>query len=64
MTTAVRIIRAKEVCKLAGIKRSTLYKWMAEGRFVRPVKLGTRNVGWRSDEVEHFVASLPRTTAA
>lgn len=51
MTLADRILRRDEVEARCGIKRSTIYGWMAAGRFPRPVRLGERAVGWREHDI-------------
>ncbi|WP_243363058.1 helix-turn-helix transcriptional regulator [Fundidesulfovibrio terrae] len=46
-----RFLRAKEVCSLLGISKSTLYKFIGEGKFPAPKKLGTRTSVWLSSQV-------------
>ncbi len=41
----MRIIRLKEVIDSTGLARSTIYKYIAEGTFPKPVSLGDRCVG-------------------
>ena len=56
-----RILRRPEVETLVGVKRGTLYDWMAQGAFPRPVALGARLVGWRQSEVTAWLdARAPR----
>ncbi len=46
------ILRRPAVEAATGEGRSTLYARMAQGLFVRPIKLtGSRAVGWPADEV-------------
>ena len=40
----MRIIRLKEVIDTTGLARSTIYKYIAEGTFPKPVSLGDREV--------------------
>ena len=47
-----RILRLAEVLARTGLSRTTIYKWMAEERFPRPVPLGTRCRGWIESELE------------
>lgn len=61
---SVRIMRRPEVERATGMKRSTLYKAMADGRFPSPVRVGPNAVGWRSDEVAAWIADLPRAEVA
>jgi len=50
-----RFLRAKEVCLLLGISKSTLYKFIGEGKFLAPTKLGTRTSVWRNSQVQAFI---------
>lgn len=38
-----------------GLARSTVYKFIAEGRFPKPVKLGARMVAWVESEVQEWI---------
>ncbi|MDA9325052.1 AlpA family phage regulatory protein, partial [Amylibacter sp.] len=44
-------LRRKDIEKRFGLSRSTIYAMMADGRFPKPVKLGYRAVGWRSEDL-------------
>ena len=46
-----RLIRLPEVQHRVGLGRSTIYRWMAEGQFPKPVQLGGYAVAWAEDEV-------------
>ena len=56
-----RLIRRQEVEKLTDLSRSTIYAWMAEGRFPQSVQVGPHTVRWRLDEVLDFINNLPRS---
>ena len=47
-----KIIRLQAVKARCGVNRSTLYNWMAAGRFPSPVALGVRSVGWVESETQ------------
>ena len=51
----MRIIRLKEVIDSTGLARSTIYKYIGEGSFPKPVPLGDRAVGWVESEVVSWV---------
>lgn len=51
----MRIIRLKEVIDSTGLARSTIYKYIAEGTFPKPVSLGERCVGWVESEVHDWI---------
>ncbi|MBX3496646.1 MAG: AlpA family transcriptional regulator [Parvibaculum sp.] len=46
-----QILRRPEVERITGLGRSTIYDWMSKGMFPRPVKLGSRAVGWRERDI-------------
>lgn len=47
----MRILRMKMVIEITGLARSTVYKYIAEGIFPKPITLGGRSVGWVESEV-------------
>ena len=51
-----RLIRLPEVQHRVGLGRSTIYRWMAEGKFPRPVQLGGYSVAWAESEIDGWVA--------
>jgi len=55
-----RLIRFPEVQHRVGLGRSTIYRWMSEGKFPRPVQLGGYAVAWAEDEVEAWIAGRLR----
>ena len=52
-----RLNRLKEVQHRVGLGRSTIYRWMAEGRFPKPVQLGGYAVAWPEDAIETWIAA-------
>jgi len=51
------ILRMPAVKSESGLSRSTLYLRISQGLWTRPVSLGSRAVGWPSDEVEALNAA-------
>ena len=51
----MRIIRLKEVIENTGLSRSTIYKYVGEGMFPKPVPLGGRTVGWVDQEIDEWI---------
>jgi predicted DNA-binding transcriptional regulator AlpA len=54
-------IRLAEVCEMVGVARSTIYKWVSEGTFPRPVHISDRAVRWPIDAIESWRNELTRT---
>jgi prophage regulatory protein len=51
------IIRLPVVINRTGLKRSTIYALIAEGRFPKQIKLGTKASGWLESEVDQWIES-------
>ena len=52
----ISILRRRQVETKTGLSRSTIYLFMDEGKFPRPIHLGARSVGWVASEVEEWLA--------
>jgi prophage regulatory protein len=62
--TTKSIWRLRTVITRTALSRSTIYDMIARGTFPPPVLLSRRSVGWRSQEIENWIASRPSKTAA
>ena len=51
LQTALTILRRKQVEAETGYSRSTIYLRIAQGLFIKPVRLGARAVGFPAGEV-------------
>jgi prophage regulatory protein len=49
-------LRLRDIVGRLGVSRSTVYKWVDEGRFPESVSLGGRAVAWRRIDVEAWEA--------
>ncbi|ARM84762.1 AlpA family transcriptional regulator [Marinobacter salarius] len=54
--TDLRVLRIKHVVALTGLARSTVYKYIDEKDFPRPVPLAGSSVGWIQAEVKYWLA--------
>ena len=52
-----RLIRLPEVKHRVGLGRSTIYRWMSEGKFPKPVQLGGYAVAWGEEDIIAWVES-------
>ena len=50
-----KILRRKNVEKMVGLSRSTIYKLMNQGLFPKAIRLGPRAVGWRISDIENWI---------
>lgn len=51
----MKIIRLNEVKESTGLGRSSIYLYIAEGRFPKPISLGDRAVGWVDSEIQGWI---------
>jgi prophage regulatory protein len=51
------ILRLPQVEQRTGLSRSTLYQYMKDGYFPKPVPLGPRAVGWLESDVGDWIAT-------
>lgn len=54
---STRVLRRPDVQARTGLSRSSIYRLMDLGLFPRPVRLNTRAVAWREDDIEAWIAS-------
>ncbi len=51
------ILRREAVQQVTGLPRSTLYHFMKQADFPKPVPIGGRAVGWLSSEIDEWIQS-------
>ena len=54
-SSAQSYLREKQVLELLPVNRSTLWRWVKDGYFPKPLKIGRGVTVWRHDEVVAFV---------
>ena len=60
-TGVPRLLTLRDVTTATALSRSAVYALMAESRFPKPIRIGSRAVRWVEQEVLDFIASRPRT---
>ena len=55
-----RLLTLRDVIAATALSRSAVYAMMAESRFPKPIRIGSRAVRWVEQEVLDFIASRPR----
>ena len=54
-----RLLRRRQVEKVTGLSRSSIYRLMQDGAFPRPVKVGSAAVRWRASDITAWLESRP-----
>lgn len=47
----IKVMRLSAVMEMTGMSRSTIYLYIEKGSFPKPIKLGSRAVGWIQAEI-------------
>jgi predicted DNA-binding transcriptional regulator AlpA len=67
--TSPRFIRLNALASTPGkpgtipASPATIWRWVKEGNFPRPIKLGPKTTVWNLDEIEVFLAQRAGSTA-
>ncbi|AYV35650.1 hypothetical protein DBR07_04540 [Aeromonas sp. HMWF036] len=48
-------VRAKILAPMLGIAEVTLWRWAADGKIPKPIKLGSRVTAWRVEDVRRWM---------
>ena len=57
----IRLLTPKQVTERYSIPQSTLYRWIANGDFPKPIKIGPRRTAFDVKTIEEFIEER-RTT--
>ena len=49
------LIRLNDVKNMTGLSRSSIYQFIADGKFPTQVRLGSRAVAWIRSEIEQWI---------
>ena len=52
---AHKILRLPDVIDRVGFSRSTIYDFIARGRFPTPIRIGIRAVGWLDSDINDWI---------
>jgi prophage regulatory protein len=53
-----RILRIPQVIEMTGLKKTTIYLLVKEGKFPKPSKIGRRAIGWKYSDVKEWLEKL------
>ena len=52
-----RLLRIKDVVQITGLSRSSIYKFIEEGKFPKQIYLSQRTVAWSKADIDEWVQS-------
>ena len=50
-------LKVEQVMKVTSLSKATIYRFVREGNFPRPLKLGRRSSSWAASEITEWIAS-------
>ena len=54
-----KLLRRQQVIDRVGLSRSTLYNYMSNNLFPRPLRIGVRAVAWSEAAINQWIADRP-----
>ena len=49
------LIKRQELEKALTVSSATIYRWIKEGNFPKPVRLGANMVRWKASDIEEWM---------
>ena len=53
------LLRLPEILRRIGVSKATVYRWIREGAFPEPVRLGANAVAWLERDFEAWLTARP-----
>ncbi len=57
---ATLFLDSRQVRERYGVSRTTVWRWVREGRLPEPVNVGPASIRWRLHDLQEFEAKLER----
>lgn len=55
------LMTVMEVAQMMRVHRNTIYNWIGEGRFVRPIRVGKRQYAFRRVDIDRYIETNTKT---
>lgn len=54
-------LRLKQVVELTSISKATIWRWVKNGTFPKPIKITSRVTVWKSSDIQAYIASVTQS---
>ncbi|QUE31395.1 helix-turn-helix transcriptional regulator [Francisella philomiragia] len=54
---SLKILRLNQVVELTGTSKSTIYRWISNSQFPKPINLSSSSVGWLEADINDWIQS-------
>ena len=58
MATSETLLKLEDVCRITGLKKSSIYTFQNNGTFPHGIKLSGRAVAWKESDVQDWIKGL------
>lgn len=55
MSTNIDLLSPSQVIDKLSIPQSTLYRWISEGNFPKPIKIGPRRTAFKVSDIQNWL---------
>lgn len=56
--TQEQLIRLDQVLRITGLSKSSIYLFIKNSSFPKPIKIGKRAVAWKSSQIQNWIDGL------
>lgn len=53
-----KLLRLKQVVERTNISKATIWRWVKDGTFPKPIRITSRVTVWKNSDVEAYIASV------
>jgi len=53
-----KLLNIKEVCRIVGLKKSTIYLYIQQNKFPKAIKIGKKLSRWKLSDVRRWIEKL------
>lgn len=50
-----KLLRISDVEEMVSFKRAIIYRWIKDGTFPEPIKIGNKAVRWRREVIDQWI---------
>ena len=64
MTQEIQLVKVRDVEKMLGVSRATVYRMMKHGHFPRPIHIAPSSVRWERSVIDQWLEARRADVAA
>lgn len=53
----IAFYNTQDLCQIFKVNRSTIHRWVRDGRLAKPIMLGSRSPRWSHDQINQFTVN-------